>query len=80
MNLPLAFLKMCRRVGGHSKLADLSSDLSGRGLLIKALEDDHKSVKDVSRALKQHVKDSGYRQNPEVMTSFVVSDGDVLFS
>ena len=37
MNLPLAFLKMCRRVGGHSKLADLNSDLSGRGLLIKAL-------------------------------------------
>jgi acyl-[acyl-carrier-protein]-phospholipid O-acyltransferase/long-chain-fatty-acid--[acyl-carrier-protein] ligase len=37
MNLPLAFLKMCRRVGGRSTLADLSSDLSGRGLLIKAL-------------------------------------------
>ena len=35
--MPLAFLKMCRRVGGRSKLADLSSELSGRGLLIKAL-------------------------------------------
>ena len=37
MNLPLAFLKMCRRVGGRSKLADLSSELSGRDLLIKSL-------------------------------------------
>ena len=37
MNLPLAFLKMCRHVGSRSKLADLSSELSGRDLLIKTL-------------------------------------------
>ena len=37
MNLPLAFLKMCRHVGSRSKLADLSSELTGRGLLIKTL-------------------------------------------
>ena len=48
-------------------------------LLIKTLEEDHKRLKDVSKALKRHVKDSGYKQDPEVMTSFVVSDGDELF-
>jgi acyl-[acyl-carrier-protein]-phospholipid O-acyltransferase/long-chain-fatty-acid--[acyl-carrier-protein] ligase len=37
MNLPVAFLKMCRQVGGRSKLADLSSEITGRQLLIKAL-------------------------------------------
>ena len=37
MNLPLAFLEMCRRVGGRSKLADLSSELSGSDLLLRTL-------------------------------------------
>ena len=37
MNLPLAFLKMCRKVGGRSKMADLTGELTGRGLLIKTL-------------------------------------------
>ena len=37
MNLPLTFIKMCRKVGGRSKLDDLSSELTGRGLLIKTL-------------------------------------------
>ena len=37
MNLPVAFLKMCRQVGRRSKLADLSSEITGRELLIRTL-------------------------------------------
>ena len=37
MNLPVAFLKMCRQVGRRSKLADLSSEITGRDLLIRTL-------------------------------------------
>ena len=37
MNLPLIFIKMCRSVGSRSKIADLNSELTGRGLLIKTL-------------------------------------------
>lgn len=48
-------------------------------LLIKTLEDNHKNIKDVSKTLKNHVKHSGYQQNPEIMTSFIISDNDTLF-
>ncbi len=37
MNLPVAFLKRCRRCGGRSKIADLGTELSGRNLLIRTL-------------------------------------------
>jgi hypothetical protein len=48
--------------------------------LLKTLDHDQKnSLHDVSKTLSNHVKLSGFNQNPEVMTSFNVQDNDPLF-
>jgi acyl-[acyl-carrier-protein]-phospholipid O-acyltransferase/long-chain-fatty-acid--[acyl-carrier-protein] ligase len=51
MNLPLEFIKQCRRRGGRSKVADSTgTDLSGRNLLIRTLI--------LRRLLLRHVLDA----------------------
>lgn len=42
-------------------------------------KDGKKTVKDVQKALVGKVEASGFNQNPEVMTSYIVSDDDALF-
>lgn len=49
-------------------------------LLLRSLEDDGKTtIKDVRSKLLEHVHATGFKQDPEVMTSFPVFSADTLF-
>jgi len=49
-------------------------------LLLKTIDDERKtSIHDVSVTLNEHVRKSGYDQQPEFMTSFDVQENDHLF-